>query len=68
MAYNEDGDAQPIGQDCSSVGHEGIHEPVAFGKGSVLMDWNQFFIQFRNQVRKPTADLLSHVETIGKYA
>ena len=64
---NED-DAQPIGQDLSLVNEELQPEPVTVvlrRRGNSVMNWNQYFGLFRNQVSKRTADFLVHVEGIG---
>lgn len=64
---NED-DAQPIGQDLSLVNGKLQPKPdteVLRCKENSVMNWNQYFALFRNQVSKPTADFLVHVEGIG---
>lgn len=40
--------------------------PVMRRKDSKLRNWDQFFSMFQKQVRKPTAELLARVDTIGK--
>ena len=67
MANIDDDNAKPIGQDNSNVDNVESFGPVIRRKGSKLMNWHQFFSQFRKQLSKPTAELLAHVEKIGKY-
>lgn len=66
MANIDDGVTLPARRDYSNVGSEDVHATVRLRADSKLRNWDQFFIIFRKQVRKPTAELLTHVERIGK--
>ena len=67
MANIDNEEAVPMEQDYSNVGNEEMFGAVRYRSNSKLMNWEQFFIQFRRQVSKSTADLLAHVEKFGKY-
>ena len=66
MANTDDGVALSARQDYTNVGMKDVHATVRLRADSKLRNWEQFFIMFQKQVRKPTAELLAHVERIGK--
>ena len=65
MTNIDDEDAVLSKQEYSNVGNE-IPGAMRYRSNSKPTNWEQFFIQFRRQVSKSTADLLSHVEKSGK--